>query len=133
MMFWIQDRYPSRLYIKRGGKYGMKEVVPTNFTFPSYIARDESLIYKFLPFYNGVYEKEETRNRYKRRLDEFDFKYYLTPKQFYELIEKIDIKQCAKEIYQKYNYKVSSRFVDFVERALNESLQEFDSKFTASD
>lgn len=133
MMFWIQDRYPSRLYIKRGGKYGMKEVVPTNFTFPSYIARDESLVYRFQPFYNGVYQKEETRHKYKRRLDEFDFKYYLTPKQFYEMIGNINIKQCTKEIYQRYNYKVSPHFVDFVERTLNASLQEFDSKFTASD
>ncbi len=133
MMFWIQDRYPSRLFIRRGGKYGMKEVVPTNFSFPSYIARDESLVYRFQPFYNGVFQKEETRNYYKKRLKTFDFKYYLTPEQFYELIGKIDIKQCAKEIYEKYNYKVNPKFVDFVERTLDASLQEFNSKFTASD
>ena len=133
MMFWFQDRYPARLFVKRGGKFGMKEVVPTNFSFPSYIARDESLVYRFQTFYNGVFQKEETRERYKRRLKDFDFKYYLTPEQFFEIVSKIDIKQCAKEIYEKYNYKVNPKFIDFIDRTLYASLQEFSGKFTASD
>ena len=47
MMFWIQDRFPDRLFIKRGGNYGMKEVVPTKFAYPSFLALGDNIIYKF--------------------------------------------------------------------------------------
>lgn len=133
MMFWIQDRFPDRLFIKRGGNYGMKEVVPTKFAYPSFLALGDNIIYKFQPFYNGVFQMEESRHNYKQRLKTFDFKHYLKPEQFYELIGKIDIQVCAKEIYEKYNYKIDSKFVDFIDKTLTESLEEFNSKFKATD
>lgn len=124
MMFWIQDRFPARLYVKRGGKLGMKEVVPTVFSYPSFLV-DYFDYYSMQPFYNGVYEKEETRAEYKERLKTFNFKQYMTPNEFLSICAKIDIKRCANEIFEQYNYKINPEFVDFVDKIFTSSREEF--------
>lgn len=124
MMFWIQDRYPAKLYVKRGGNLGMKEVVPTGFVYPSFLV-DYFDYYSAQPFYNGVYEKEETRAEYKERLKIFNFKQYMTPKEFLDICTKIDIKRCANEIFEQYNYRINPKFVDFVDRIFTSSREEF--------
>lgn len=125
MMFWIQDRMPSRLYIKRGGKMGMQEVVPTQFYYPSFLV-DYLDFYRLQPFYNGVYSKEETREKYKNNIKEFNFNQFMQPKEFLALLDKIDIKQCADEIFERYNYRVNSHFVDFVSKIVEQSKSEFE-------
>ncbi len=125
MMFWIQDRYPAKLYVKRGGKLGMKEVVPTGFSYPSVLV-DYFDYYAMQPFYNGVYQKEEAREEYKNNLKSFNFKQYMTPKEFLGICSKIDIKRCANEIFERYNYRLNPKFVDFVDKIFTSSCEEFE-------
>lgn len=128
MIFWIQDRYAGKMYIKKGGPYGMQEMATYDFSYPSYLANTDDLMYRFQRFYNGVYSPQEFRQEYIDNLNDFNFKHYVRPKEVIRLIENIDIRECANEIKDKFGYEISPKFLAFVEKTFYDSINEFKSK-----
>lgn len=127
VIFGIQDRYNGKLFIKKGEFGYMHQVVPIGFAYPSFVIGNE-INYYFQQFFNGVYEREETKNVFFNRLKQFDFSKFIQPKEVVELIKSLNIEKCAKEVYNLTGYKINPKFIDYVNKTLDESINSFDNK-----
>lgn len=127
VIFGIQDRFQSHVFVHKE-KYGyLDSVAPIHFCYPGYAINND--MFRFdQSYFNGVRLPEETRAQYKKNLEEFDFENFITPQEVYELLRKIDVKSCADEVYNMTGYKLSDKFIDYINNTIEENIHYMSNK-----
>lgn len=121
VIFGIQDRFQSHIFLHKEKYSHLDSVSPIHFCYPGYAIDNEIFRYD-QSYFNGVMMPEETRAQYKKRLKEFDFKNFITPQEVYELLRKIDVKSCADEVYNMTGYKISDKFIDYINNTIEKNI-----------
>lgn len=127
VIFNIQDRFQSHIFLHKK-QYGyLDKVAPISFGYPGYAFKSE--VYRLeQSYFNGVRLPEEAKRQYKKNLREYDFENFIKPSEVFELLRKIDIKNCAKEVYELTGHKINTEFVNYIKQTLEDNINYLSNK-----